>query len=238
MTATSSGIQNFFLSNGELVFEAFDRIGMRPGELTQHHLSSARRSLNLEFQRLSNLGINLWEIVQAQITLVAGQATYALPTNLVTITEMNYTTLNGGGVGINTDRIMLPITRTQYAMIPNKLTPGNPSQFWLERLETPLVTLYQAPYAGSPAFLVNYYYLQRAQDARLGSGETPDIVYRGLDALCAALAKRLAIKFAPPPVIETAKAEATEAWNDFVTNDQENGPMIMQPNLSSYGRMR
>ena len=202
---------------------------------------SARRSLNLELVDWSNRGVNLWEIVQAQLTLVAGQATYSLPSNLVVITEMYYTTVNGNGAGFNSDRIMIPITRTQYAMIPNKLQPGTPTQYWLERLETPVVTIWQPPFQGSPSYIINYNYLERIDDANVASGEIPDVPYRALEALTAGLAKRLAKKFAPAPLRQQIIAETatdfTEAWNNFVSNDQEDGPMIMQPNLGGYGKM-
>src|SRR5277367_1691307 len=102
----SSGTQLFFPSNLEILFEAFDRIRVRPTEVTTHQLTSARRSLNLLMVEWANKGVNLWEFVQAQLTLVPNQATYTLPSNLVTITEMFLTTINGNGVGYNSDRIM------------------------------------------------------------------------------------------------------------------------------------
>ena len=34
------------------------------------------------------------------------------------------------------------------------------------------------------------------------------------------------------------KGEAKEAWDNLVANDQEEGPMIMQPAVGNYGRMR
>lgn len=234
---TSSGAYTFTMTNAGIVEEAFDRIQIRPAALTRHHLISARTSLNLELQRWSNLGINLFKIISGTIELVTGQATYTLQTDLVTLTEVYFTTVNGNGSGYNSDRILSPVTRTQYAMIPNKLQPGTPTQFWFERLATPQITLWQPPFQGAPSYVVNWYGLQRIQDAGLGSAETPDIVYRALDALCAALAARLAVKFSPPQVQQMRKAEAMEAWNDFATNDQELGPMIIQPNLSGYSRM-
>lgn len=238
---TSSGTQNFDLSNAEIIFEAFDRIRVRPPEITRHHLVSARRSLNLELQRWSNLGVNLWEVVNTTLNLVSGQATYSLPSNFVTMLEMIFTTVNGNGAGYNYDRILSPITRTQYADLPNKLQPGLPTQYWVQRLEAPVVTLWQPPFQGAPNYILSYSYLQRIQDAGIATGETPDIVYRGIDALCACLAARLAAKFAPPDqlaeTIARTKAEAIEAWDDFITNDQEDGPMIMVPNLGGYARM-
>ena len=238
----SSGTQTFFLSNSELVFEAFDRCQVRPTEITRHHLISARRSMNLELLDWSNKGINLWEMVQAQLTLIAGQPTYTLPQNLVTVTEMYFSTVNANGAGFNSDRIMIPITRTQYAQIPNKLQPGTPTQYWLERLEAPVMTIWQPPFQGGPAYVINYNYLQRIDDAGLATGETPDVPYRALEALCCGLAKRVAKKFAPAGLRQQIVAETasdfTEAWNNFITNDQEDGPMIMQPNVGGYGRMR
>jgi hypothetical protein len=239
---TSSGTQSFFLSNSEVIFEALDRAHIRPPEVTRHHLISARRSMNLELQAWSNRGINLWEEVSAQLILLAGQATYTLPNNLVTITEMYFTTINGNGVGFNSDRIMVPITRAQYAMIPNKLQPGQPSQYWLQRLEQPVVNIWQPAFQGAPNYVINYNYLQRIDDVGIGSGETPDIVYRALDALCAGVAFRIAVKFSPAQeavaLVPFLKAEAKEAWDMFVTNDQEDGPIIMQPNFGGYARMR
>lgn len=235
--AVPSGNQTFFLSNSEVVFEAFDRIGIRPSEITRHQLISARRSMNLELQSWSNRGINLWEVVQASLVVVPGQVVYTLPTNLVTIMEMYWTTVNGNGTGYNSDRIMTPLTRTQYAEVPNKMQPGLPTSYWLERLETPQVSIWQPAFQGAPSYVINYNYLQQIDDVTLASGQTPDIVYRGMDALCAGLAKRLAKKFAPERSQE-ASADAEEAWETFVTNDQEDGPLIYQPNVGAYGRMR
>jgi|SRR5271166_5194318 len=236
----SSGTQTFFLSNPEIVFEAFDRVQVRPTEITRHHLTSARRSLNLELQAWSNKGVNLWEIVQAQITPVQGQAVYSLPQNLVVITEMYWTTVVGGQGNI--DRIMVPITRTQYAQIPNKMIQGQPTQYWLQRLETPVVTIWEPPFAGAPAYVINYNYLQQIDDAALSTGQSPDVVYRALDALCAGLAARLAKKFAPSQlrqqIVAETKMDATEAWDALVLNNQEDGPIVMVPNVGSYGRLR
>jgi hypothetical protein len=242
MLGVPSGTQDFFLSNSEVLFEAFDRVMVRPSEITVHHLVSGRRSMNLELQSWSNLGINLWEVVQAQLVLVPGQATYTLPANLVTMMEMYFSTVNANGAGFNEDRIMVPVTRTQYAMIPNKLQPGLPTQYWLERLEQPVVTIWQPAFQGAPAYVINYNYLQRIDDAGIGTGQIPDLPYRALDALCAGTARRLAKKFAPPQIraeiVAETKEDFAEAWNNFVTNDIEDGPLIMQPNVGGYARMR
>jgi len=232
----TSGTYDFTLSNASVVTEAFDRINMPPQSLERHHMVSARTSLNLALQAFSNRGVALWKITSGTINLVAATATYAMSANLVDITEVYYSTVNGNGSGYNSDRILTPLTRTQYAMLPNKLQPGTPTAYWFQRLATPQLTLWQPPAAGAPNYVVNWYGIQRIEDAGIAGGETPDVVYRGLDALCAELAARLAMKFAPA-LRDARKADAMEAWAEFTANDQEAGPVLMQPNVAGYGRM-
>ena len=235
---TTSGTYQFSLDNFGIVIEAYDRIGLRPPDLGRHHLISARTSLNLEMQSISNRGFNLWELATGTIALVAGQGVYTLPTTLVDLTAMWYTTVDTSGGPNSTDRIMLPLTRDQYSMLSQKYALGTPLQYWFQRLQVPQVTLWQPPSAGAPDYVCNWYGVQRLQDAGLASGETPDIVYRGLDALCALMAVRLARKFRPEPqLLASLKEEAAEAFGLFAANDQEGGPMIMQPNISGYARI-
>jgi len=240
---TSSGTYSWQISNGGLVIEAFSRCRIHPSAITRHHLNEARVSLQLELQSWSvRGGPNLWEVFSGTINLVPNQIVYTLPTKMVTLTELWYTAVNANGSGQNSDRIMVPITRTQYAMIPNKSQPGTPTQFWFERLQVPQISIWEPAYAGAPQYVLNWFGLQRIQDANLGSGETPDVVYRGLEALCAGMALRLADKFLDmtlwDKLFPRIEKNAMTAWNDFVSEDQETGPLIMQPNVGQYGRMR
>lgn len=238
-----SGTYNFSPSNYSVVLEAFDRCRIRPAELTRHHMNSARLSLNMELVDWSNSGVNLFKVASGTVTLVAGTGSYAIDQSIETLTEVYYSQINGDGAGQNNDRIMVPITRTQYAMIPNKNTQGIPTQYWFQMLRTPQITLWQVPQIGAPNYVVSWYGLQRIADANLGDGETPDIVYRAYEALCARLALRLLTKFGPDdPAKFTAlrsvlKEEAEFAWVNFQTRDQENGPMLIQPAVGSYGRI-
>ena len=239
-----SGIWNFALANISLVFEAFDRIGIRPPEVTRHHLNSSRVSLNLELLEWSNAGMNFWETVSGSVTLTAAVPTYTLPANIVTLTEVYFSTVNGGGAGINSDRILTPITRTDYAALPNKLQPGTTSQYWFQMLMVPQITLWPPPVVGGPSYVLNYYGLRQIMDANLGGGEIPDVPYRGVDALVSRLTQRLCEKFGPvDPQARTAlmaekKAIAGEAYELFARRDQEPGAMSYRPDVSSYARMR
>lgn len=243
---STSGTFNFGLFNSSVVFEAFDRIGIEPPNVTQHMLISARVSMNLELIDWENETFNFWKLASGTINLVAGQATYTLPSSLVTLEELWYTTVNALGSGINSDRAMTPIQRTQYSLITNKLQPGIPTQYWFQMLEPPQVTIWEVPAPGeaAPNFVLNWYGLQQMQDvANLGGGETPDVPRRAFDALCAKMALRLCEKFGPKDaqlrqmMMAEKKIIADDAWNKLQRRDQEPGPIIFRPNIGAYGRM-
>lgn len=234
---SSSGTYTFQMANSSVVLEAFDRCGVRPTELQRHHMDSARNSLQLELLAWSNQGWNFWETVSGTINLVTGQATYAMPANLVTISDMFYSNVNGLGTGVNNDRIMQPITRDEYASLTNKLQQGIPTQYWYQMLITPQVTIWEVPAIGAPNYVLGWYGLSQIQDANLGGGEVPNIHYRAYDALCAGLAKRLARKFKPDAYQGVAQ-DFAEAWEAMVRRDQEPGSTTFRPDVSSYSRMR
>lgn len=244
--ATSSGTYNFQLTNGSIVMEAFDRIQIRPIAVDPHMLLSARISMNLELIDWENAGLEYWKIISGTIPLVVNQATYTLPANLVTLEELYYTSVNANGSGVNLDRFMTPIQRTQYAQITNKLQQGIPTMYFLQMTIPQQVTIWQIPAPGqaAPNFVLSYYGLQQMQDvANVGGTETPDIPLRAIDALCAKLAVRLCEKFGPTdPNAKAAmmreKAElAMSAWTNLQRRDQEPGPISLRPRIGIYGRI-
>lgn len=238
----TSGTYLFDPSNAQVVMEAFDEIGMPFPTLQRHHFISARNSLNLELVAWNNKSVNVWDITSGTIPLVAptagvGQAVYTLPANLMMLTELWFSTVNGNGAGINQDRWMEPITRTQYAQLPNKLQPGQPTQYFLQRLVNNVqISIYQTAFAGAPNYVMNWYGLLSMQDAGIASGETPYIPTRAYDALITGLAVRLARKFKPERYAEK-KAIAEEAWIAFTANDEEPGPLVFQPNMGNWARI-
>jgi len=136
----TSGVANFNLDLSEIVEEAFERCG---AELrTGYDLRTARRSLNLLFADWANRGINMFTFEQGTINLVPGTATYNLPTDTVDLLEHVIRT----GAGSASNQADLTITRisvSTYATIPNKLQQARPIQIWIERLDTPRVTLWR-----------------------------------------------------------------------------------------------
>lgn len=242
----SSGTWNFQLSNTAIIFDAFDRIQVNPETIDQRKMRSAGVSLNLELLEWSNRGFNFWETTSGTIALAVNQATYQLPANLVVMTELYYTVVNGGGAGINQDRFMVPMTRTEYAQVTNKLEPGVPTRYWFQMLRPPQVTVWEVPQSGqvAPEAVLSWYGLQQIQDANPSMAETPDVAYRAIEALITGMALRLCEKFGPSePQARTAmmtekKMLADNAWNNMVRRDQEPGDILIRPGVHVYGRLR
>lgn len=233
----SSGTFNFLLTNGSVIVEAFDRLQIRPTDIDRHMMVSARTSMNLEFVEWEDAGFNFWKTASGSIDLVVGQPTYTLPTNLVTLEEMWVSTVDANGTGVDQDRILVPITRTAYAALTNKMQRGIVSQFWFQMLTIPQVTLWQVPAIGAPTAVLRWYGLQQMEDASVAGGEAPNVPRRAYEALICGMTRRLAEKFAPAQY--DAKLKIFEgAWERMTRRDQEPGPISYVSNVGVYGHMR
>ncbi len=134
----------------------------------------------------------------------------------------------------NTDFILTPFGRTDYAQIPDKTVQSRPTSYWFDRTINPSVTLWQVPDQNGP-YTLNCYRMKRIQDANAVMGQIPDIPYRFIDALCAKLAYRLAMKYAKAmlPVLEK---EMMAAYGEAQIEDRERADIFILPDLSSYYR--
>lgn len=229
---TSSGTYTFNPSLGDIILYAFGLCGVRPTALTQEHMFSARMAANILQLDWSNEGVNLWEVVlSTPITLVAGTATYNLASNTITMLDAYVTQVASSG---NIDRIITPISRTEYASYPNKAQQGTPSVYWCDRLIQPTVTLYQTPDAVTYTRL-NYYRVKRIEDAVPASGTTLDVVQRFIPAFIDGLAAQLARTWAPSRVADlTMQAVAT--LEKAKGQDVERASVYISPQISGYYR--
>lgn len=192
---------------------------------------NARKESNLLFVEWGNRPPNLWKIELATIT-IDGSTTYTLAARTILILDVYYSYNNG--TSSQTDRIMTPISRSDYASYANKSVSGPSTVYWFDRIITPTITLYPVPEASS-ADVIKYYFVSQIQDVALTGGQTPDLPNRMLDAYVAGLAKRLSVIYAPDryPVL---KQEYAEAWNLASSNDTENAPLRLRPRMSRYFR--
>ena len=228
---TTSGVANFTLDLAEVVEEAFERAG---GELrTGYDLRTARRSLNLMFADWANRGLNMFTYEQGSIPLVAGTATYNLPADTVDLLEHVIRT-GAGSVSTQADLTITRISVSTYATIPNKLTQARPIQVWIERLDTPRITVWPVPDDTQPYTFV-YWRLRRIQDAGTGVN-TMDMPFRFYEAMTAGLAYHLALKL-PNSMdrLPILKQQYDEAWELASTEDREKAAARFVPRRMFIG---
>lgn len=229
----SSGTYNFAPSLGELGLYAFNLVGVRPTSLTQEHMFTLRIASNMLLLHWGNLGVMLWEVDLQTVPLVQGVPTYTVPVN--TFMMLDAYVSNAGGLVQPTDRIVLPISRSEYATYPNKLKQGFPTVFWFDRLLSPTVTVWPVPDGSTQDAFLNYYRVKQIQDATLPGGATMDIRTQWLPAFADGLAANLARSWAPDRVADL-KNWADMTYQAASNQEVEAGNFYISPQLSSYFR--
>lgn len=224
---TTSGTYAFNPSLGELMLYAFMNIGIRPTALLQEHIMSANQAANMMLSRWANQGVNLWAVDLIETPLVDGQATYDVDPNTVMILDAYVV---AGGI----DRIIMPVSRSEYASYPNKDQQGVTTVFWFDRLISPTVTLWPVP-DGSSATSLKYYRVRRLQDADMANGTTVEIPYLWLEAFSDGLAYRLA-RIWQPQMAVALKAQADESYQIAAAQNVENTPIFITPMITGYWR--
>lgn len=130
------------------------------------------------------------------------------------------------------DRVMYPISRTDYAALPDKLQQGPPTTFWYDRLIAQTATLWQVPDANGP-YAFQFYRVRQIQDFSLVGTQSPEIPTRFYDAACVELSSRLAPKFAPA-LAQALDMKAKEAWAEAAGEDRERVTFNMTPDFGGY----
>lgn len=246
---TSSGTYNFNPAASDMVLTAFSRCGKSGAVLTAEHLFMASNEANLQNVEWVNRGYQLWksELIQfpPAATLTQGVATYALPATTISVT-MAFIRINPGVVGAQSDRVMGPLSATEYAAITNKLNQGRPTSYWFDRQVAPTMSLWPVPDSAGPYTGLARVF-QQIQDVVVPAGVTLDAPYRFFDAFVAGLAARLAVHYAPErlgsgrkngmPGTGTGLLGAyDEAWDFATTRDTENVALNILPALGRYFR--
>lgn len=232
MTLAPSGTYTFQMSGADVFLEVMDRIEVRGPAITPLHADSFRRSINLELQSWANRGVLLWAVVQAApLALLQGIATYSLPPQCAQVLDTYYSIPNGDGT--YTDRLILPMTRTEYAEIPTKSLQSPPTRYWFQRSYAPQLTTWPVYDGSSTPALINYFYLRQLQDANVIGSEIPDVMNRFFEALCAGVAKRMALKWKAEKY-QLLTVEAAAAWDEARREDREQGPLSIRPDISRY----
>jgi hypothetical protein len=217
---------------GELVLYAFNVVGLRNTSLVQEHMQTAHMATNLMLSSWANQGVNLWTVDLQTVPLVQGQATYSVPSDTVVMLDAYMTIDDGSGQPI--DRIILPVSRTEYASYPNKEQQGFSTTFWFDRLISPTVTLWPVP-DGTSAQYLKYYRVRQIQDANYTGGQTVEVPYLWLEAFADGLAFRLA-KIWNPQMASGLKAIADESYKIASLQNVETAQQYISPQISGYYR--
>ena len=213
----TSGTVAFQPNVEEIITEAFERCGLDPQIQTGDRAVSARRSLNLLFSEWANRGINYWAVEQQTLTLVNGTTSYALPVGTIDIIDA----VVRDSAGTDTsDQIINRVSIADYNQLPNKSSPGKPSQYMLDKQYTPVAYFWQVP--DRDTYSMVYWAIRQLEDVT-ASNQDADIPYRWNECICAGLASKISLKYANEKfsilneMYERAFAFAAASDNDGVS---------------------
>ena len=181
------------------------------------------------------------QTVAGTISSQTPAGTYSVDPNTVVILDAYCETTTNSAQPI--DRIILPVSRTEYASYPNKQQTGFPTVFWYDRLigstrstgsPGPSVTLWPVP-DGSSAQLLKYYRVRQIQDSNYTSGQTVEIPYLWMEAYAYALGHRLAVMWNPQKSM-MLKPLADEAYQIAAEQNVETAQFYFSPQIFGYFR--
>jgi hypothetical protein len=159
-------------------------------------------------------------------------ATYSIDPSTVVMLDTYVESTTNGSQPI--DRIILPVSRTEYASYPNKQQVGFPTVFWMDRLLAPQVTVWPVPDGVSSQYL-KYYRVRQIQDANYTSGQNVEIPYLWLEAFAYNLAFRLAIIWNAQKAA-LLKPLADEAYSIAAEQNVETAQQYISPQVQGYFR--
>lgn len=227
---TTTGTYTYNPSLGELTLYAFNLCGLRNTSLTQEHFETARQAANLLTLNWSNRGVNLWKVQLTTVPLVQGQSTYSVPSNTIMVLD-SYVSTGSGSTQI--DRIIMPVSRTEYASYPNKTQQGFPTTYWFDRLLSPTITLWPVPDGNETSF--SYYSVVQIEDSALAGAAQIDIPPLWMEAFAYALALRLAQIWSPDKV-PLLKPFADETYQIAADQNTEYVQQYISPQIYGYYR--
>jgi hypothetical protein len=223
----TSGTYLFNPTLPEIAIEAFGRAKVLPSAITPDHMLSFRRSIGFVQSQWANKGVNLWTVDLVTVALTQGVSTYNVSASTIMVLDA-YIRLTG--VPGPVDRILAPISRTDYASIPNKEQQAPPTSFWFDRKINPTITVWPVP---DQTYELRYYRQLQQQDGNATGTMNADIPFRFQEAYAAALAAQLALTWAQD-LAPALKSYAKDVFDEAAAEDRERVPMQIQPVTNGY----
>ena len=212
MANTTSGTVTFdkTFAIEEIIEEAYERLGIQVS--SGYQLKTARRSLNILFQEWGNRGIHYWEVGEANIDVIEGQAEYNFfrstgdgtsavtnPANTYGVADVLEATLRSNRTQTSqSDSSLTKISRATYSALSSKLSKGTPAQFFVQRfVDKTTITLYPTADSSNASKDIHFYYLKRIQDVDGTYTDATDLPYRFVPCMVSGLAFYLSQKVNP-----------------------------------------
>lgn len=212
----------------DLCQEAAERAGV--DFTSKQALSSARMALDLMALEWANEGLNLWTIDMQVLSLQQGVATYSLPSDTMDLVYPMRRYIEADGITTR-DLPMNRIDVTDYAAIPNKTYLGKPQQIYVDRQETPTVTVWPVPEDANHQ--VVYYRVRRINQTGAVT-DAMDVPTRFIPAIVAGLAWRFSQKSRDPLVLQKVpmlKAEYRETFDKARYEDRQKVSTFIVPRV-------
>lgn len=221
----TSNSTNFEPNVAEFIEEAFERCGL---ELrTGYDLKTAQRSINLMLAEWANRGLNQWTISEATQTVTEGTREYTLNSNVIDILDVVLRRTEGG---TTTDTQMSRVSRSEYINIPTKSTKARPTQFFVDKQNTPVLKVWPAPENSTDILVFNK--MIRMDDADKGIN-TMDLPFRFYPCFVAGLAYYLSMK-KNPQLTEQLKLIYEEEFRRAADEDEDRASFRITPYSQGY----
>ena len=218
----TSGTVAFRPDVEQIIAEAYERCGIDSQTSTGYQAVSARRSLNLLFSEWSNRGINYWTVQNNTLSLSADTVSYALPVGTIDLIDVVVRDSSGSTISdVSLERVSI----ADYNQLPNKTSSGKPSQYMIDKQYTPVIYVWQVP--DNTDYSLIYWSMNQLEDIT-ASNQDADIPYRWADCICAGLASKLSLKYAPDRYSVLSQVYE-KAFELAAATDDDNVSMRIRP---------
>jgi|TARA_R110002124_G_scaffold267086_2_gene434180 hypothetical protein len=216
----TSGTRAFSLDVATAIEEAYELAGLEAR--TSYDAVTARRSMNIMFADWSNRGVQMWEISKVELPLIEGTSEYTINSFDIDILDAYIERTVNGSV---TDLILERIDRNEFVSIPNKETKARSTDYWLERLKTPVIHLYPTPENSTDKLV--YYVWRTIEDANTQVNDI-DIPTRFVPCLVSGLAYYLCLK-KNVQKLPIMKEQYEQDLRNAMRYDEDRSPLKLVP---------
>ena len=121
------------------------------------------------------------------------------------------------------------ISRSEYLSIPDKVSTGRPSQYFVDRQETPVLKLFPTPDNVTTYKFISYR-IQRIDDVT-ASAQDQEVPSRFIPCMTTGLAFQIALKRNPQKA-GILKVEYEEAFNRAADEDRDRASISLTPRIN------